>query len=202
MKLMALADIHGHVKVIPLLADAARDCDVIVLAGDMTDFGDSERAVSVLTALKGLGKPVLGVSGNCDPPEVDKILEQENVSVMQKPVEINGVFFTGFSYPASKASILPMERFLRKPIILVSHQPAWGTDVDLQAGTRHKGSRTIRSFIEDYQPLLALSGHIHEARGTDRIGSTVLVNPGSFRNGCYATIDLNGDMAQATLHTL
>jgi hypothetical protein len=49
---------------------------------------------------------------------------------------------------------------------------------------------------------LAVSGHIHEAYGTDQIGSTLLVNPGPFRNGRYATIDINGDTAVAKLHWL
>ena len=87
-------------------------------------------------------------------------------------------------------------------MVLVTHQPAWGTDVDLQASTRHVGSRSVRLFIEDYQPILAVSGHIHEAYGTDLIGSTLLVNPGPFRNGRYATIDIDGDTATAKLHWL
>jgi Icc-related predicted phosphoesterase len=86
--------------------------------------------------------------------------------------------------------------------VLVSHQPAGMTAVDLQAATSHKGSKLVRSFIEDTQPLAAVSGHIHEARGTDRIGSTLLVNPGPFKNDCYAVIDLNADTAKAKLHLL
>jgi len=41
------------------------------------------------------------------------------------------------------------------------------------------GSRAVRKLIEDWQPLLALHGHIHESRGRARIGRTVCVNPGS-----------------------
>jgi Icc-related predicted phosphoesterase len=41
------------------------------------------------------------------------------------------------------------------------------------------GSRAVRGVIEEYQPLLALHGHIHEAKGTARIGRTLCVNPGS-----------------------
>jgi len=41
------------------------------------------------------------------------------------------------------------------------------------------GSRAVRTVIERYQPLLALHGHIHESRGTAKIGKTVCINPGS-----------------------
>ncbi len=206
MKLLTLSDIHGHTKQIPLLANAVKDCDAIVLAGDITDFGGADQARSVLSALSAFGKPVLGVSGNCDSPQVDAILGKQGGSLIHNPVEMNGLVFVGFSYAASAGAVLPNEPISRlpsqKPMVLVTHQPAWGTDVDLQASTRHKGSRSVRSFIEDYQPLVAVSGHIHEACGTDQIGSTLLVNPGPFRNGRYATIDISGDTAVARLYWL
>jgi Icc-related predicted phosphoesterase len=148
----------------------------------------------------------LGVSGNCDPPQVDELLKKQGGGLIHAPVEMNGLVFVGFSYAASQEAILPNEPILQgrsqKPMVLVTHQPAWGTTVDLQASTRHKGSRSVRSFIEDHQPILAISGHIHEACGTDQLGSTLLVNPGPFRNGRYATIDINGDTAAAKLHWL
>jgi uncharacterized protein len=41
------------------------------------------------------------------------------------------------------------------------------------------GSEAVRAVIEKYQPLIALHGHIHESRGTAKIGKTVCINPGS-----------------------
>lgn len=41
------------------------------------------------------------------------------------------------------------------------------------------GSVSVRAAIETYQPLLSMHGHIHESRGTVRIGRTLCVNPGS-----------------------
>ncbi len=41
------------------------------------------------------------------------------------------------------------------------------------------GSIAVRAVIEQYQPLISLHGHIHESRGTARIGKTVCINPGS-----------------------
>jgi Icc-related predicted phosphoesterase len=41
------------------------------------------------------------------------------------------------------------------------------------------GSAAIREGLETLQPLVSLHGHIHEARGTQRIGRTLCLNPGS-----------------------
>jgi Icc-related predicted phosphoesterase len=44
------------------------------------------------------------------------------------------------------------------------------------------GSRAVRQVIEEYQPLLALHGHIHESRGEAQIGRTLALNSGSEYN--------------------
>ncbi len=41
------------------------------------------------------------------------------------------------------------------------------------------GSTAVLDAIKKYQPLLVLTGHIHESRGTVQIGRTFAVNPGS-----------------------
>ncbi|AEB95335.1 metallophosphoesterase [Metallosphaera cuprina Ar-4] len=46
----------------------------------------------------------------------------------------------------------------------------------------HVGSVSVRKVLEEEQPLLGLHGHIHESRGFDRIGRTIVLNPGSEHN--------------------
>lgn len=41
------------------------------------------------------------------------------------------------------------------------------------------GSSAVHEAIEKYQPLLALHGHVHESRGSFKLGRTLCVNPGS-----------------------
>ena len=41
------------------------------------------------------------------------------------------------------------------------------------------GSTAVRDMIQKHQPLLALHGHIHESKGTFKIGRTLCMNPGS-----------------------
>jgi Icc-related predicted phosphoesterase len=37
----------------------------------------------------------------------------------------------------------------------------------------------VREAIERFEPALSVHGHIHESRGTKRLGKTLCVNPGS-----------------------
>jgi Icc-related predicted phosphoesterase len=58
------------------------------------------------------------------------------------------------------------------------------------------GSRAVRTVIEKFQPMLGLFGHIHESKGTTRIGRTLCVNPGSIYEQGYlngALINLSRD---------
>jgi Icc-related predicted phosphoesterase len=72
------------------------------------------------------------------------------------------------------------------------HVPPYGSTLDeapeLSEDLRPKyggrsivpvGSHAVRAVIEEYQPLLGLFGHIHEAKGTLRLGRTLCINPGS-----------------------
>jgi len=43
----------------------------------------------------------------------------------------------------------------------------------------HAGSLGAKQVIEKYQPLLGLHGHIHESRGAQKAGRTLMINPGS-----------------------
>jgi Icc-related predicted phosphoesterase len=44
------------------------------------------------------------------------------------------------------------------------------------------GSTAVREAIERHQPVLSLHGHVHESRGTAKIGRTLAINPGSEYN--------------------
>ncbi len=62
--------------------------------------------------------------------------------------------------------------------------PKLGEDFRVTAGAAGiemvpVGSTACRSAIERYQPLLGLHGHLHESRGTHKLGRTLCVNPGS-----------------------
>jgi Icc-related predicted phosphoesterase len=56
------------------------------------------------------------------------------------------------------------------------------------------GSTAVREAIERYRPLVGLHGHIHESPGAQRLGRTLVVNPGSeygdgILRGALVTLD-------------
>jgi len=56
------------------------------------------------------------------------------------------------------------------------------------------GSTAVRKFIEKYQFPLGLHGHIHESRAVDRIGKTLVINPGSeYITGTLSAVLVNLD---------
>jgi uncharacterized protein len=78
-----------------------------------------------------------------------------------------------------------------KPIILLSHVPPFKTKLDelelkktnvsLNKKTTkkiHVGSQLVRRLIDEFQPNLALSGHMHENSGTIKIKKTICINGG------------------------
>lgn len=75
-------------------------------------------------------------------------------------------------------------------VIFNFHVPPYGYSLDLcpkldenmrMAAEEkiHAGSLGAKQVIEKYQPLLGLHGHIHESRGAQKAGRTIIINPGS-----------------------
>ena len=58
--------------------------------------------------------------------------------------------------------------------------PKLDKDMKMSAEEKiHAGSQGAKMVIEKYQPLLGLHGHIHESRGAQKAGRTLMINPGS-----------------------
>lgn len=72
---------------------------------------------------------------------------------------------------------------------MVCHTPPYDTRLDRLMNGQPVGSPAVRTFIETHQPHLALVGHIHEGRGMDRIGRTVVLNAGALRDGGYVVVE-------------
>jgi Icc-related predicted phosphoesterase len=101
------------------------------------------------------------------------------------------------------AKLSPPER-----TIYCLHTPPHRTHCDKMNGGIHVGSRAYRRFLERYGPPLSLSGHIHEAPRVsghyrDRVGNTVVVNPGQFeaKQFCAVTFDPS-DVEHTICHTV
>ncbi len=207
MRIVVLADIHGDLQSLKKLDRPLGQADVVLLAGDITNFGDAGRAAEIVEHIRRRCGRVLGVPGNCDPPPVDRWLTEAGINLHGRAVNIDMWWFIGVGgalsgtggYANESGEQLFAEVLERAysqcartdRLVVVSHQPAWQTALDAVAPGRYAGNRGIRACIDRTQPKLAVSGHVHEIIGTDRLGSTTLVNPGPAKQGRWAQIDLN-----------
>lgn len=80
-----------------------------------------------------------------------------------------------------------------KKTIVAMHAPPKDTALDALYDGNHVGSKSLRTFIEKYQPYIVLGGHIHESptmsgKIKDKIGKTTCIQPG---NAKVILIDLD-----------
>jgi Icc-related predicted phosphoesterase len=105
-RVAALADLHcprtGEDILRPLFAHIATHADIVLLCGDLTDYGKPEEAALLVRCLSAFGPlPVLAVLGNHDyecgaVEEVTHLLSGSGVRVLDgTSVEIDGVGFVG-----------------------------------------------------------------------------------------------------------
>lgn len=206
MHLISISDLHGRISKIDRLKDAALNADLLVVSGDITHFGGRQQAEEVLAELLKINKNIVGVPGNCDKEGVNKTLMDAGMSIHGAGRIIKNIGFFGAGgstatpfdtpqeYPEEK-----FEEFLKQgyktvknceKTVLVSHSPPFGTLVDKTKSGEHVGSKLLRAFVEDVKPDLVLCGHAHEARGHDKLGRTLVINPGPLHMGCVK-VDLS-----------
>jgi Icc-related predicted phosphoesterase len=90
---------------------------------------------------------------------------------------------TPFNTPGEYSEKELEERLARfaglEPLILICHAPPYNTSLDQIRDGLHAGSKSVRAFIEHYQPEYLFCGHIHEAEGrAEHIGRTFAQNVG------------------------
>jgi len=188
------------------------EADLVILTGDITNYGGKEDAKKVLDQLMTINSNVLALHGNLDQQEVSTYLEDIGLSLHGRGVVIKGIGliglggsnFTPFNTPsefseAELASLLNQgyaQIADTRHVILISHTPPSQTKTDQVTSGVHVGSTAVREFIEQKQPVLCLTGHIHESKAVDRIGNTMILNPGMIRYGGYIEVTLkNGELA-------
>ncbi len=206
MKILAVTDFHGlpsGEKNLSTFLERGYDC--LVVTGDLTNFGPANLADSLLERAKAAGVPTFVVPGNCDPKQILQVLDKYEVNLHGKCEQLDNITFVGlggsnltpFNTPFELTEAEIQEELAALTCtacanwVLVTHAPPHGTKLDHIADGTHVGSKSIRKFIEQKQPLVALCGHVHEARNTDKLGRTLMVNPGPISKGYAAEIILD-----------
>lgn len=212
---IAIGDIHDEMdnfEKIPELNHA----DGIIIAGDLTNNGGVKQAERVIEKARKLNIPIYAQIGNMDRPEVNVWLESQGVNIHCKTEElapqiaimgVGGSTYTPFSTPSEfseETYSVWLEGAARKALswphrVLVSHNPPKNTNCDMINTSTHVGSTAVREFIEEFQPDVCICGHIHEGKGLDRLGRTLLVNPGTLADGGYAILRSNDGILSVEL---
>jgi Icc-related predicted phosphoesterase len=86
------------------------------------------------------------------------------------------------------------------------HQPPAGLGMDICASGHRVGSPALLRFIQDNQPLLGCSGHIHESphqpggQWMAKVGKTTWLQPGQVSDRLqYVTLDITDEYAVASV---
>lgn len=218
MKIISFGDIHEDLNSLMLLKNELESADLVIVTGDLTNNNGRKEAERVIEEIMNYNENVLAQLGNMDQPEVNDYLTEKGINLHRNGfiIEDVGVFGVGgsnetpFNTP-TEFSEEEIETFLLDGIdkvkdttykIMVPHMPPINTKLDIISAGVHVGSQSVRNFILKHKPDIALSGHIHEARGSDAIENTLAFNAGMFREGGYVVITKTPEGLSAELKVL
>ena len=178
MKILTFVDLHGNIGSLRKIVERAKkpDIELVICAGDISVFGDKlKKLVEMFSKIQ---KPFLIIHGNHeDKEEISKACKPFKNCINIHEVGFSGPDFTvlgygggGFSKVDKKfekvakvfKNIIKQKKGHK--IILVTHAPPYHTEID-KIGKSPVGNKSIREFISDVKPDLAISGHLHENSG-------------------------------------
>ncbi|MCX8158286.1 MAG: metallophosphoesterase family protein [Candidatus Diapherotrites archaeon] len=205
MRILAISDIHSNInKVRALRRRFNGEIDLVVFSGDITNECSIEVAKDILKELS--FAKVFVVPGNMDDELILNLFEKEGVCLHKKVESYNGYSFIGLggAKPINtlyklNLSELEAKKYLKKlslgldskKTIIVTHSPPYNTRISKTYSNVDLGLKELRSFIENFQPLVVLSGHVHEAKGFDNIGKTICINPGPLKDGNFCLLNIS-----------
>lgn len=215
MKILQISDVHSeeNPKFNSYLEN--NDIDLVIITGDITNFGPPEFVSKFIDNILSLGIKVQAIPGNCDNPQSIEAIKKSKAIFNHSSIYIdNNICFYGFGgsnptpfdtpfefndeelYENIKSLFGQINSNQKMLSILVTHAPPYCCEADKIEDGSHVGSKGIRRIIEEFEPNINLCGHIHEANSLDKIANTVVANPGMLKNnnGCLIEIaDDNSD---------
>ncbi len=205
-------------RAIERMAPALRTADVALLTGDLTNFGEPEDAWRVIEAVRAHCPTVWAVTGNLDMLWVIDALREGGVSLHGEGRRVGdvGVFGCGGSNITPMDTPTEFEEDALRDILeqglarvadaprrlMICHTPPFDTRLDRLMNGTPVGSPAVRAFIETRAPHVCVVGHIHEGRGVDRVGDTLVLNAGALRDGGYVVVEDDGTTLHAALHSV
>ena len=199
MRFLVITDLHQNTDMIGRFNGIIREkgAEFVLFLGDVTDFGTGEQAADIISRIE---SKVYVIPGNCDPLDLPKKIRDVAVDMHGNAADIGGyrliglggsnitIFHTAFELE-EEALYDGLKRNACEGMILMTHAPSVGILDEIPSGA-NVGSPAIKRIVDEYHPILALSGHIHEAIGCKVIDGTTFVNPGPAREGYCAVVDI------------
>ncbi len=208
MRFLVITDLHQNKPNVGWINEEIRkhEAEFVLFLGDVTDFGSKETAASIVSAID---SEVYVIPGNCDPLDLPEAMEKVAVDMHGKATEIGGyrlvglggsnitIFHTPFELEED-ALRNGLEKNASEGMILMTHAPSYGILDQIPSGLS-VGSPAIKEIVDKYHPILALSGHIHEAIGVVEQNGTVFMNPGPAKDGYFGVVEIVDGKVKAEL---
>lgn len=184
MRILAVADIHGVMRVYEWLVELVEEyqIDLLLIAGDLFvadwEDGQREQARQIIPVLKRVAAPCFYIMGNDDNVALD--YDDEQIKPLHGRRLSCGTYnlvgyqytppFMGKVFVKSEEEIdedlQSLESLLEKPTILVTHAPAYGV-LDRSFDGEHVGSHALGALLQRRPVLAHIHGHIHGDFGRD-----------------------------------
>ena len=195
MKIYSIADIHGSQYRLNLILKNIKKYapDLVVICGDITQFGPGDVAKNFLNQI-----PVetIVVTGNIDTPDVKIGINNSKATIIElKKVIKKSIPFVGVSgVNSDDIKILEKKKMIDEKTILVTHVPPYNTVDKIFIGL-HGGSKDLRVLVDKFKPRLVISGHIHENPGFKKINDIIFVNCSMGKCSEGAIIEINQEIS-------
>ena len=188
-KILAIGDVHGDTGLVKRLVEKAKkeNVDLVILAGDIT-FAEQSTKYIVGPFIKEK-KQVLLIPGNHESIATVDFLSQaypntvnihggsffkNNVGIFGAGTANMGIHQIGDEeiFNALKKGHEKIKDSEKK--IMVTHMHPFGSKAEMFG---FKGSKAIRKALDEFNPDILITAHIHEAGGMEeKIGNTLVFN--------------------------
>lgn len=208
MRFLVITDFHQKRSRLDLINSRIREYkpDFTLFLGDVTDMGTGEDATNII---KDINSDVYVIPGNCDPRDMPIKITEVGHDMHGKGAVIEDQYFAGLGGSNITIFDTPFELtenqlynglkpISKKGMVLMTHVPSYGTLDTIPSG-QNVGSKYVKRIVDEFRPIVALSGHVHEAIGAIERDGTLFVNPGPAREGYCAIISIENGKAKATL---
>lgn len=212
---IGFGDIHEDLSLLGDIPNISA-ADGVIISGDITNRGDTRRASELLDEVFRINSNIYAQIGNMDRPEVTSYLDEKGWNIHARGKQLAediGIMGVGYSTPTpfmtpSEVSDGKLAQWLNEgyeqvkhliKLILVAHDPPFGSKAAQLPSGENVGNRSVLEFIQRVQPDICLTGHIHEAASEDFIGRTKILNPGMLCMGGYVLIRLQEGKLAADL---